>query len=334
MNVNSPKAKSLAHRPALTLRELDHLDYLAKIRHWQREDAWSPGGNRLRFENPKYGIADLQIVDGNIVRATPLVGRPCFGIATALLRYEHATRFVPSRGHLPNSRCLKCKAKDACVWVVTNRLKSHTAIEKAWTDWLKEGGQQMFARPDFKKSYGHRLWVALCRELSRHPFTSVNDQQVAAAYLEQDRTNREKDRDRKAMDRRRARREGDIDKADEELLKRAARERAIALVNLREGTECPPELERIPRKSLKEMMEVWLGREILRARKMKGNAPDIARWIAATGRSNTSKNHAALCSRVTKDLQRIAKLEKLSWQGKILLPQLDHRNEFSSHLDD
>ncbi|MXO61397.1 hypothetical protein [Qipengyuania oceanensis] len=330
MTFNDAGAIPLQHRPSLTVRELDHLDYLAKIRHWLRDDAWNPGGTSLRFENPDYRVGDLIVVDGNITKAKPLVGRPCFGIATALLRYEYATRYVKGRGAMPAGRCHTCKAKDACRWVVTNRLKSVPSLERSWTSWLQEGGPSMFSMPNYKGSGQQRSWVELCRELRQVHFTSANDQHVATAYAEKDRIAREKDKERQAQNRRRARRNGEIDEFDEELLKKAAIKRAVALVEFRKDPECPRVLSRLPQKSLKELLEVWLGREILRAMKTKDNAPSIARWIARTGRSNTSKNHSSLSSRVAKDLQRIEKLERAHWRNEILLPPLDRQNEFPS----
>lgn len=181
MKTNSVGGGSLVHRPPLTVRELDHLDYLSKIRHWMREDAWSPGGARLRFENPAYRIGDFTIVGGNITVAKPLVGRPCFGIVTALLRYEHATRHVKGRGAMPTGRCRTCKAKDACRWVVTNRLKSVPSLERSWIDWLQEGGPTMFNDPNYKGSARQRSWTALCRELRNVSFSSANDQHVLTA---------------------------------------------------------------------------------------------------------------------------------------------------------
>lgn len=331
MTRTATRSNSIQHLPALTVRELDHLDYIAKLRHWMRDDAWQPGGASIRFENPEYPLSSVSVSNGNITKAKPLVGRPCFGIPTALLRYQHATRFVKGQGYKPYGRCHSCKAKDACRWVVNQRLKSVEPITKAWTDWLQEGGHVIFSQPNFKQSYGYRLWTYLCRALQDHPFTSVNDDHVVAVYAERDRVALEKDRGRKAQARRRARRAGELDEADEELLKIAARKRAINLVEYRRDEECPDKLKRIPFKSLKELMQVWLGREILRAKKIKDNAPNIARWIVDDGRSNTSKNHAALSSRVSKDLKRIALLEKLSWRGSIMLPTLDYDIEFPSN---
>ena len=332
MKSQSTSTTTLANRSTLSVRQLDHLDYAAKLRHWMRDDAWSPGGQRLRFENPDYGIGDVTVVDGNITKATPLIGRPCFGIPTALLRNEHATRFVEKRGRLPTGRCQNCKAKDACRWVVTNRLRSHPALETAWTEWLQEGGPHAFEMPAFKSSFAYRCWTALCRELQRHPFTSVNDQNVVAEYAERDRIHKEKEKDRKAKDRRRARRIGELDQVDLDLLKSARDRRARTLAEAKMHDSPPKALVRVRGTSLIELLDVWLGREILRARGIRPTLGKIARWIENTGRRNESATPGALETRVARDLGRIGTLEKVPWEGGVLLPPLDKHTEFPSDI--
>lgn len=315
------------------MRELEHLEYSAKIRHWMRDDAWSPGGVTLRFENPVYKIGDVLMLDGNITRAKPLIGRPCFGIATALLRYEHATRFVKGRGVVPTGRCSNCKAKEACRWVVNARLRSHPDLERAWTAWLQAGGAHAFSMPHFKKSHAYRCWMALYRALAQHPFTSVNDEHVAEAYLQQDRDRREKERLRKAKARRAARRTGEIDEHDEKLLKDARKRRGSVFVEAKQSDDCPKEIKRVPGTSLVELLDVWLAREILRARRVKPSLGNIARLLVDQGKSDKPKADAALETRVHRDLNRIRKLEKVLWRGKPLLPPLDRKTEFPSDLE-
>jgi hypothetical protein len=94
----------------------------------------------------------------------------------------------------------------------------------------------------------------------------------------------------------------------------------------------PKELVRVPSQSIEDMLDVWLGRETLRLRREKANAPNIARWIVATGRSNRSPNHAALATRVDKDLKRIAMFERIVWDGGMLLAPLDIDRELPSTL--
>lgn len=326
-------AKMLQHRSTLSVRELDHLDYISKVRHWMRDDAWSPGGVSLRFDNPRYAIGDFLIADGHITQSKPLIGRPCFGIATALLRYEHATRYAKGRGIVPTGRCHSCKAKDACRWVVTNRLKSRPALNGAWIEWLQESGSDTFNRPNYKKSHAYRCWKALCRELQRHPFKSANDRLVVEAYEERDRIERAKDADRKARDRRRARRSGELDQRDIELLGAARNLRGKILIDAKQDEKPPKQIAKVPGTSLIEMLDVWLAREILRAQGVRPTLGKIADWIIDNNRRNKSQTLGALQTRVSRDLKRIERLERVPFRNGFLLPTLDKRIEFRSDID-
>ncbi len=103
---------------------------------------------------------------------------------------------------------------------------------------------------------------------------------------------------------------------------------AIALMH----PEAPKALARLPEQSINDLLDVWLGRATLRLRQEKANAPSIARWIVETGRRNQSKNHAALASRVVKDLERIAVLEQTRWERGLLIAPLDEARELPSKI--
>ncbi|MEH6716513.1 hypothetical protein [Parasphingorhabdus flavimaris] len=152
---------------------------------------------------------------------------------------------------------------------------------------------------------------------------SVNDSAVLDHYRDEDRQRREKDAQRQATKRMRDRREGNVDALDLALLEEAANKRLTSLVAATWHPRCPQALLRIPLESVTELRDVWLGKEILRLQKRKPNAPSIARWIVDTERRNKSVNHAALATRVTRDLKRIAEFELIQWDDGVLLPTLD-----------
>lgn len=319
--------------PTITVRELDELDYLAKLRHWMRPDPWEPDGNRLYFKNPIISRSAIIMLNGHVQSMQLLVGRPCFGIATAFLRYKNHTRFVKKRGRLPAGRCNNdCKAREACASVVELRIRSSDSLTKAWTEWLQADGPAAFDMPNYDTSLAKRLWQAFCRDLARHPFLSSNDTAVATYYQEQDAARLEKDRNRQAIARKKARREGVVDEVDLAMLENAAIARRLRITLARLHPDSPIELNRLPEQSALELIDVWLGREVMRLRKMKLNAPNIARWIVETGRSNSSKNHASLSTRVVKDLKRIAEFELLPWDGGVLLPPLDETSELPAEV--
>ena len=89
-----------------TVRDLDLFSYEQKLRHFTIEDPWNPESGPLRF-NGKAPNFTVSFMGGEISRMTPLVGRPCFGILTALLRFRHAEKHVRGRGYMPNSRCAR-----------------------------------------------------------------------------------------------------------------------------------------------------------------------------------------------------------------------------------
>jgi hypothetical protein len=316
-----------ATTPTLSVRHLDELDYLAKLRHWMRSDPWTPDGARLYFKNPVVSRSAVIIRDGHIESMPPLVGRPCFGIATAFLRYRDHVRYTQRRGLQPAGRCADCKAREACAFVVERRLRSSASLTAAWTEWLQADGPAAFGKANYGKSLARHRWHALYRELARHAFRSSNDAVSVAHYHEQQRAQLEKDRVRQARKRKAARRQGIVDTVDLDLLEAAASTRRLRFSLALLHPDTPRELARLPGASVAELLDVWLGREVMRLRKVKPSAPNIARWIVETGRSNKSKNHAALSTRVDKDLKRIDTFESLPWEGGVLLPPLDPKTE-------
>lgn len=329
----APTAPVSSTTPSMTVQQLDAFDYLAKLRHWMRPDPWTPDGARLYFKNPVIARSAIIIRDGHIENMPPLVGRPCFGIPTAFLRYKDHVRYTRHRGLQPAGRCADCKAREACAYTVERRLRAVPSVTNAWTEWLQADGPAAFNKVGFAKSHARHRWYALYRELARHAFESSNDAVAAAHYQDQRRLQLEKDQVRQARKRKMARRQGVVDAVDLALLNDAASARRLrlTLAILHPGT--PTELSRIPEASVGELLDVWLGRETMRLMKMKPNAPNIARWITETGRSNGSKNHAALSTRVDRDLKRIDAFERLAWDNGVLLPPLDHRAELPADFE-
>ena len=157
---------------------------------------------------------------------------------------------------------------------------------------------------------------------------------MALAYVNQDADKRKHDRERKAKARISARKLGVVDDFDIAALDQAAMERRTRIFLATLHPTPPRKLLAVPQESLEDMVEVWLGREVLRLRKIKPNAPNIARWIAETGRRNRGKNHAALSTRVDKDLRRIGVFERVPWEGGTLLPTLDAMQELPAIAPD
>lgn len=320
-------AGGVAAKPPMTVRQLDELTYEEKLRHWMRKDAWNPGGMRLHMRNAEIARSAISMQGGHIVKCPLIVGRPCFGIPTAYLQYRDEKRYVRGVGLKPAGRCSRCKLAQACAYVVERRLSADPKVMDAWTDWLRADGPRAFQRRDPSMAHARRLWAVLYRELRAHPFTSVNDTAVVAHYANDDQQRRERDRKRHERDRLFARRRGIVSQADLIALGLAAFNRRVYLCLARRQSDCPPALARLPERSVEELIDVWEGRAILILRRMKPNAPNIARWLVENWRSNRSSNPAALATRVSKDLKRLADLQAVRWRDAPLLPQFDSKRE-------
>ncbi|HEX8583112.1 MAG TPA: hypothetical protein VF680_01720 [Allosphingosinicella sp.] len=313
----------------LTVRDLDHLSYPEKIRHWMREDAWNPGGIQLRFKNPAIDGFQAVMDRGHVTFQTLLVGRPCFGILTAFLRYKDETKFVKGRGIQPASRCGTCKLRAHCERVVRNRIWASPVLKAAYNEWLLAEGPASFAMAGWRGSSAHRSWGQLCRVAFETVFTSVNDSAVVEQYRRMDEAAQATDRLRKQRSRERRRRAGILDAGHLFDIQVGAACRMDDLVEAITDDSAPKYLRQLPVKSLIEMMEVWVCREFLAAGMSKVTAPAIARLIERWNWQNDSTTVAALSTRVSKDLARIERFEKMPWMGWVLLPRFDPRAETS-----
>lgn len=312
-----------------TVRDLDQLSYREKVRHWMRNDPWQPSGTRLRFNNPAVEPFRCVMSQGNITTMSLLVGRPCFGIPTAFLRYKDEMKLVKGRGMQPASRCGTCKLRDQCDRVVRNRVLASPGLKTAYDEWLLAEGPASFGKLNWQGSSAHRAWGRLCRAALDAPFTSSNDNEVVAHYRALDEARLATDRLRQQRSRERKRRGGTLDGGHFFDIQVAAAYRMEDLVEAVTDDASPNSVRQLPAKSLIEMMEVWVCREFLVAAKSKATAPAIARMIVSLGWSNESATFAALSTRIAKDLARIGRFEKLPWAGWVLLPPFDPALEFT-----
>ena len=312
----------------ITVRDLDLMTYTGKTAHWIRPDAWNPDGARLRFLQPKRPFRAMTDYHGNITHTPLLVGRPCYGIITAFVRYKDEMKPVKGRGMLPSSRCANCKLRDSCERVVKERINSDPLLQSAHDQWLRAEGPSKFKMPNFESTQAGRLWMRIAEAAVAARFTSTNDAALIEQYQELDRHKVEKDRQRKVLSRERARKAGNIDEDHRADLAAAARKRATDVYTAMRVHGAPKALRQLPIQSLQDLCEVWLGREVLRAEHKKCRAPDIARWIKANHFRDDSATPAALCTRVSKDLGRIRRFEQLDFNGAPLLERFKPEEEY------
>ncbi len=316
----------------MSVRELDLLPYKQKVLHWDGEDPWSPPEGLYRFSNPALPRFRVTMDNGHIKRMPLVVGRPCFGIMTAYLRFRAATKFVRGRGQQPSSRCGSCKIRPECRDVVERRIRSSLDISSAHQAWLLADGPSDIVTVDWRSRTGGK-WRRLVTASTADLFESSNDVAVALSYAQQDLLAQEKDRERQRKNRERGRKRGVLDDQHRHDLDIAVARRAVRVVEaVREARTAgrPPSLAKLPNLSVRELLEVWHGREWLRAEKKLASGAAISRWIMETGKSNETANLNALQARVSKDLKRISAFEQAWWKGDLLLPPLDAASEFTT----
>lgn len=316
------------------VRELDLLPYSAKVRHWNRDDdPWKPDEGAYRFKNSDFPSLRTNCDGGHVLDMHPaVIGRPCYGIATALLRYRNAMRAVPKRGLMPASRCHTCKLATRCKRLVDRRLAGHPVVKNAYEKWLLAGGQSSFNEPGWRSKLAGRRWSALVRALQDHPYESSNDAAVAAYYDRLDKDKLERDRRRKRRERIADLRAGEPDFNHLRDIKAAGNARLTRVVRaVRHARKHagPKALRQLSRASLIDLRNVWMGRELIRLQGRQPKAAEIARWIAERGLRNESSNLDALATRVRKDLHRIKSFERLEFEGEKLVPPFDTKNELT-----
>ena len=316
----------------MNVRDIDLMTYREKTLHWTRPDAWNPDGSRLRFEQPKRPFRASTDQAGNIIHSPLLVGRPCLGIITAFVRYKDEMKPVKGRGMVPSSRCATCKVRETCERVVKERIKSFAPLHTAHDEWLRAEGPSKFRTADFERTHAGRLWKRIGDTAADAGFTSFNDEALIAHYQKLDRQKLQDDRRRKARSREIARKAGKIDLDHRADLEMAANNRLIDILEAFRDPRAPKTVRQLPIRSLQDMCEVWLGREVLRAEGRKRKAPDIARWIKANGYRNVSATPGALCTRVSKDLERIQRFERFIFNGAPLLTRFNPEEEYWSQI--
>ncbi len=316
------------------IMELELLTYEEKIRRWGEDDEpWKPAEGRYKFSKHKTKISRTVMQEGDITRIEPTLALPCLGIITAYLRYRDALKYVKGAGMQPASRCHTCNARQICGNIVRRRIEAYPGLKAAYEGWMIADGPSEINKSGWRDRSAGWHWKKLTRTAAAHPFTSVNDAYVATYYAQRIEAEAAKERDRQRRIREQKRRGGELDAAHEADLTRAMTRRAqrlvVAILDAR-TTDHNRALSRLPTQSVRELLEVWLGRELLLARKLTPTAAAIARWIVSEGKCNTSGSQAALEVRVRKDLKRIKEFEELEWNGEPILHPFNAATEFAS----
>ncbi len=317
-----------------SMRDLELMSYEEKVRYWAHAaNPWQPGGNRVKFG----GVALPKSfrpgrLEGNILSMPTLIGWPCFGIATARLRYRDAKKFVKGRGVLPNSRCqTRCPVQEECERIVQHRIEQIPALKRAYDSWMQADGPRQMKPEKPHSNLSGSIFRVLALEAEKVSFTSVNDQRVAEHYHARAEEERARASDKKRSQRRKQLSTGELDEAHVRDLSVALNARLMrlkALWDQAQITRSPPYLAKLPKQSLVDLGRSWFGRELLKAQKQKHGATHVARWILDTKPEQARGTFDALVTRVSKDLNRIADFERRLLDGEPIWPAFVPSREF------
>lgn len=291
---------------------LEQLTHAEKLRHWASLKPWA--GTRLPREVTQVKIGRIFLERGKITKMQPLIGRPCFGQVTAVLRHGGHQPFWNARTRtMMNSRCMRCTVRPACEYVVDERLQVTPEIQQAHREWKRHGGREATWKSD-GPTHAENCYRELLRLLTGTvQFSSVNDP-IAVAYYEEilsDRRNKDQDRQcrRRLIDRLKRARAGEFDDEVIEVLHRHRIWRQFQHAAARQHEDGPRRLKQSPVNSSSFDAYVWLAKTRLTLQKKVPNDSNVAREMQSLG-LELHRTHNALRDRVRRSLTRVALLER------------------------
>ena len=296
------------------LEELFQLTPKAQIRHWGKPDPWE--GMRL---GNKTVITQNQVrIDGdlNIVQMPLLAARPCFAQPTAFARHGGHQPIPSPRFGSVKSRCMRCRAQEACEHVAKKRLRHTPEIKSAFIRFGNAGGAFGLRNPKDCPT-AQREFDGLVSALMRNGgFTNDNDRAAREFYREFAERKRVED----AADERAKRRKGIISGAFygefENLLERQRFWRQVQLKGVIDLPEPPNFLRRLKENSAKITADVWLELTVMKIRKEKPNPSLVARRMMDRS-PQAYANHNSLRQRIPADMKRCKRLENTILESRI-----------------
>lgn len=164
-------------------------DYFADVMRAGNRKPWKHWG-RLN-QKTEIHPDDVELdATGNITKMPLLEDKPCFGRPETLLRHGERTRqFTTKWGTQVDveTHCGRCPSstRSSCIKVVTHRVKVNPTIHSALKAWQKHCDDHLGGAREYTGPGAGELWLAFKKAIAaRGPFTSVNDDAVAAAQAE------------------------------------------------------------------------------------------------------------------------------------------------------
>ncbi len=268
--------------PLENITEIGRLEGMGpthKLQHWAGEKPWEG----LRLPNQTTVIPRITFDGGNVTAMPKLVGKPCFGVPTAWLRFAHEKRKYV-RGRWMLNRCEKCKAQPGCERVSETRLGINEEVRGAVAKFKAAGGVALLNGKD----EGHRvatLFGNVIRALAKAgPFTNSNDVYAQAwvdqetVRLEERETTRKREQREKAA--RKKLKDGEIPEVLMEQLGRERIYRAGRYEAYRLSGGAPRTIVLYP-ENRHFTVDVWFRRTVLATQKMPCTAYAIAKHMIA-----------------------------------------------------
>jgi len=292
------------------LASADLEPYSAKVVRW---GGATPLPRKTRCRNTKITVQDVRTDKlGNILQMPILIGRPCFGIPTALLKEKFkAARFVPALGsRVKTGRCNRCSSSHACAAVVSERLKiiaqGDPVFNRDLFKWNDAGGLQAEGFERAVSILGQPFWEKFCNSIAKKEFTSSNATHVQQHWAKLAHAEDKRQQAQKRKELSAAWRNGDCWDELASRLDLLAHDRMLLLNEALDNSTAP--FKRLPRVSVARICTTWWGREFCRLTGRKINPSAIATCLIEQGR-NHGKSHNVLRDAVHTDLTYIDRLE-------------------------
>lgn len=314
------------HGLGMSLMLLDLETYDQKIWRFKDKEPYTHRKRRVSVRNDTpFDIKDVQITaDGHIEKMPELVGKPCFGIITAYLRHGSLDNvWHAGRKKEFASRCGRCLVQKACHFVCEARIEAVPEIRQRRNEWEAKGGISMFASGRRIRS-GRSTWTPLVQAARTHPFTSTNDDGLAALWAIGAEALKAKDAERKRNERKRARAAGIVDRELVRAVVATRKERANLLNLARHVPGAPHWITKLADHSAELIASAWAARYLLKTRYKTVSAGKVAKFMAEHNWAN-GMAHDSLRARLVDDFKRIDALEKrpISVGGLVLWAPFD-----------
>jgi hypothetical protein len=305
--------------PNQEVERLERLSHGERIRHWNSQKPWD--GIRLPTITKPFLAYRVQMeAPGNVMAMPLLVGRPCFGQPTAIMRHGGGERqWIGRTQSYGLDRCGRCTVREACKYVAFERLRATPKIDELYREWVHLGGRDATWSTNGPPGTVAVVYKRLIRHLTTEvEFKSVNDAQVAKYYDELAIQRRAKDAERKRKERTKASleraRRGEFDEPVASALHGQFVWRYVAHRRAQSHPQAPYQLKRSGTAS-KFDARVWLAKARLELRGIVTNDSNVAREMQVIG-FERHRSHGALRDAVRRALSRIDRLERTTLPGE------------------